>query len=271
MRLNFFCDIDGTLLPFGKGIPESTLTAVERARKKGCRFFLATGRSPSEIAPSLGVIEFSGGVYSNGTLAVYDGKKVFDISMKKEDIDFLLSYGEKNGYLMMVQCDDGTYMKEECLSFFRSSMLCFLGHIIDVPSLVTYDGIRRDFVNVRKILALSPSHEMEKLRKDLKRDYDIVDNTVGLPQSDMAEICLSGYNKGTGIKAVIEAMGEDMKSTVSIGDGANDIEMLSSAALGIAMGNATDEVKRYADWVTSSVDEDGFAGALEYALKIKGC
>ncbi len=267
MNLNFFCDIDGTLLPFGKGLPESARKAIEDAQDLGGKFFLATGRSQSEVPPELDEIKFSGGVYSNGTIAIYEGKRVIDISLERDEVEELLSYGEKNNFLLMLQRDDGTYMSKECLTFFRESMLRNLGRVIDVPSLYTNMDRKRDLSTVRKILVLSPHHEIDKLRKDYGERYDIVDNTVGLPQSDMAELCLKGYNKGTGIEALRNAVGMDKKTIVAIGDGANDIEMLSSVGLGIAMGNAPERVKSYASWVTSSVEEYGFKNAVEYAIK----
>ena len=58
-------------------------------------------------------------------------------------------------------------------------------------------------------------------------------------QSDMAEICIPGVDKGSGIKTILSYYGEDRKSSVGVGDGANDIEMIEYCGLGIAMGNAT--------------------------------
>lgn len=266
MVLNFFCDIDGTLLPFGKGLPESTRLSIEKAQKYGHRFFLATGRSLKEVDERLGVIAFDGGVYSNGVKAVLRDKTILDVTLSDLDEDFLLDWGEENGFLIMVQSDDGTYMSRECLDFFIYSMKKHLGRIIDVPNIIVCDK-RRDYGRVRKMLFLSPSHNMKKVRAELSSRFQIVDNTVGIPQSDMAEICLKGYNKGTGISSVMAALGEDIASSVAIGDGANDEEMLSTAGLGIAMGNAGSEIKRHAGWVTDTVDNDGFSKAVEYAIR----
>ena len=54
------------------------------------------------------------------------------------------------------------------------------------------------------------------------------------------------------------------EDTIAIGDGGNDVSMLGYAGIGIAMGNATDEVKAHADYVTTSVDEDGIYNALKH-------
>ena len=62
-------------------------------------------------------------------------------------------------------------------------------------------------------------------------------------------------------------MGEDASSTVGIGDGENDIEMIETCHLGIAMGNACTSLKEKADFVTSDIDADGLAHAMEFAMR----
>lgn len=267
MLLNFFCDIDGTLLPFGKGLPESAKEAIVEAQSRGHRFFLATGRSPKEVDPRLDVIKFDGGVYSNGVTVIYKERTVLDVALTEEEKTYLFDYAEKKGFLCMLQSDGGTYMTEECKQFFIESMKKYIGRIIDVPNIVVVgNGDNISLPPVRKFLFLSPDHKMDDARRDIGERFQIIDNTVGLPQSDMAEICLPGYTKATGIKEMISYLGEDYASTVAIGDGANDKEMLSEAALGIAMGNAPLDVQKKADWVTSSVDDEGMKRAIEYAL-----
>lgn len=71
-------------------------------------------------------------------------------------------------------------------------------------------------------------------------------------------------DKGNGLLAMAEALGIDLQQTIAFGDGGNDIPILSAAGIGIAMGNACDEVKQAADYVTSSVDDDGIMKALQY-------
>lgn len=69
-------------------------------------------------------------------------------------------------------------------------------------------------------------------------------------------------SKEAGIRALIRHYGIAQDETMAFGDGGNDIEMLSYAGIGVAMGNASDEVKAAADFVTASVDEDGIYRAV---------
>jgi len=71
-----------------------------------------------------------------------------------------------------------------------------------------------------------------------------------------------GTNKATGIDEICKYYGIDISETMAFGDGGNDIAMLKHAGVGVAMGNASDEVKGYADMITDSVDDDGIAKIL---------
>ena len=70
-------------------------------------------------------------------------------------------------------------------------------------------------------------------------------------------------NKGQGIRDICRTLGISPEEVISFGDAANDIPMLLAAGTGIAMGNAAEDVKAAADYVTATNDEDGIAAALE--------
>ncbi len=267
MRLNFFCDIDGTLLPFGKTVPGSAVEAIEKARLEGHRFFLSTGRSECEIDECLKSIPFDGGAYSNGATVVADSRVLRKVRMTDDDRSFIISYAEKNGLLFMFQTDEGTFLSHEAAAFFKESLMKAIGTVIPVPSTIEYDRLPESLPDVIKAIYFSPSHDLMRVRKELGGRFQMVDNTDALPQTDMVEVCLPGLDKGTGVRDMISALGEDMSSSVAIGDGANDIPMLKAAALGIAMGNGSEDAKKSADWITAKVDDDGFRKAVEYAVK----
>ena len=69
-------------------------------------------------------------------------------------------------------------------------------------------------------------------------------------------------DKGKGLQVMAEYLGLDISETMAFGDGGNDISIIREAGIGVAMGNANEEVKAMADYVTSSVDEDGVKNAL---------
>ena len=73
-----------------------------------------------------------------------------------------------------------------------------------------------------------------------------------------------GISKRVGIDKMLEHFQIGLDECMAFGDGGNDIQMLSHVEIGIAMGNASDEVKKYADYITDSVDEDGVFKALKH-------
>ena len=78
------------------------------------------------------------------------------------------------------------------------------------------------------------------------------------------DINAEGVNKGAGVHSFADYLGIDISETMALGDGGNDIPMLRTAGIGIAMGNATDEVKIHADYVTDHIDNDGLYKALKH-------
>ena len=76
------------------------------------------------------------------------------------------------------------------------------------------------------------------------------------------DITSAAADKANGIRAIAQYMGLDISETMAFGDGGNDMSMLSAAGVGVAMGNALDKVKAEADYVTTSVDDDGIRNAL---------
>ena len=76
-------------------------------------------------------------------------------------------------------------------------------------------------------------------------------------------LCINGINKATGMERYLKAAGIAREDSIAVGDGPNDLQMMEYAGIGIAMGNAREEVKERADMVTSSIDDDGIYRAFE--------
>ena len=266
MKLNFFFDIDGTILPVGKHIPKSTLDAFEKAGSLGHRLFFCTGRSPFELTDELRALPFDGGVFSSGAHVVVDGKTIFSKCLNAEQRAFFFSVVERFDLLWILQSDDGSYLTQEAQDFYcdltrqvYSRSIDFLGfHIVD--SFPVDKPIVKMFILSKKGLVL-------EARKAFEGPLHSVNNTNGLSAECAAELMAPDLTKASGIAHILSYLGEDASSTVGIGDGENDIEMIETCNLGIAMGNSCDELKEKADYVTSDIEDDGLAKAMEYAMR----
>ena len=81
---------------------------------------------------------------------------------------------------------------------------------------------------------------------------------------EFTDITAREADKGNGIQAIARFKGFDPAHTIAFGDGGNDLSMILQAGIGVAMGNATPELKQHADYITTSVDEDGILNALKH-------
>ena len=81
---------------------------------------------------------------------------------------------------------------------------------------------------------------------------------------DFADFTAKGGNKAKGLREMAASQHIDISETMALGDGGNDVPILQAAGIGVAMGNACIDVKKAADYTTSSVDDDGIYNALKY-------
>jgi Cof subfamily protein (haloacid dehalogenase superfamily) len=86
-------------------------------------------------------------------------------------------------------------------------------------------------------------------------------------QSYYLDVTPPGCNKGTFVQAVAQRLGISLEAVATIGDMQNDLAMFRVSGISIAMGNATDDVKKVANHVTASNEDEGFANAIEMILK----
>jgi hypothetical protein len=94
--------------------------------------------------------------------------------------------------------------------------------------------------------------------------------TVVCSQTYYLDITPPGYDKGTFVETIARRLGISTDAVATIGDMHNDVAMFKKSGMSIAMGNATDEIKRQATDVTASNQDEGFAGAIELVMKNNG-
>ena len=265
MKLNFFFDIDGTILPVGRDIPESAQKAFSKAKDEGNRLFFCTGRSPFELTDQLCKLPFDGGVFSSGAHVIVGGRTIFSRSLTPEQREFFFSVARRYNLLWILQSDDGSYLTREAQDWYCEITRRVYNRSIDfkgfniVESFPSEKPIVKMFIMSREGLVL-------EARKALEGPLHSVNNTNGLPPEFAAEVMGPGLTKASGIAHVLSYLGEDISSTVGIGDGENDIEMIETCRLGIAMGNSCDSLKEKADFVTTDIMDDGLERAMAYAM-----
>lgn len=269
MRLNFFFDIDGTLLPVGQDVPKSAIDAMYRAKEMGHRLFFCTGRNTFELTRSLNDLPFDGGVFAAGTKVVYDKKVVWSRYFSAEQRKLFFDIADRYNLMWINQSDDCTFLTAEALAFFNSQVEKVHHRQYDFNGFCTVDCFPEDKPFV-KFFILSSEGRVLEARRELDRYFDTTNNVNGLMPECAAEGGLKGISKATGIERLLDFLGEDIRSSVGVGDGDNDIEMIEHCGYSIAMGNACQDLKDRADWVTTGVLNDGIANAIYHVIDKMG-
>ena len=115
----------------------------------------------------------------------------------------------------------------------------------------------RSTKNCQKLCFYQAHSTIEEIQKRLGGFFETLTSSFAVSDSCDGEIMVRGYDKGTAMQKVLDATGTDRRDTIAFGDGPNDKVMLEFAQTGVAMGNASDDLKRTADLVTDRVDRDG--------------
>jgi Cof subfamily protein (haloacid dehalogenase superfamily) len=123
--------------------------------------------------------------------------------------------------------------------------------------------IEENYQIILKVVIVSDMDEIGELKKLRNEIINMMDVEVVSSAENNIEIMSKGISKGNAVKILGDIYGISKDEIICIGDSENDISMIEYAGLGIAMANATDDLKAAADYVTDTNDNDGVAKAIE--------
>lgn len=249
----FFFDIDGTLTSAKCGqVLESTKTAIRLAKQQGHFLALATGRPyyfTKDVAQEVGIDH----LVCNGGNDLYIHHKC--IRHQTLDHTFSLAVIEeciKKDISFCVSVDDSLRRITHTKRFMKDLHGDpFIGNL-EVMEHIDY----HQFSQFERMFIAIPTGMEETL--------DVFQNQP-LPMRYHPHSCiLEPDHKDEGILDMMKYLQGNHEDVVVFGDGRNDIRMFQTAAFSIAMGNAVDEVKAYADYVTKDSDHDGIYEAMKH-------
>lgn len=250
-----FFDIDGTLLSFKTHkVAQSTIDAIYAVKQKGVKIILATGRLQKQIV-DLGALEFDGFITVNGAHSTtVEGESIGKRLIPRSELESLLNY-QKN----VMQFPIAFMVKEGSFVNYVDHTVSHLAEMVKVntPPVADLWSMLDDEVFQLNLYVDKPTED-----KIMREALQSCESSRWYPT--FVDVNKKGTNKSVGIDDFLAYYGIDQSETMAFGDGGNDIEMLKHVAIGIAMGNAGDDVKAVANYVTDSVDEDGVANALRH-------
>lgn len=248
-----FFDIDGTLVSFRThSIPASAQLALDMLRQQGIRVFIASGRHLSAIN-NLGSNRFDGYVTINGGQTIIDGRVVDMHAMEADDVRGFARWVETESRMPCVFVHpDGMVMNRS------NPDVDDLFELLHFPYPPIADLRQAARKPVLQIIAFFDAASEPAVMKHLPHC------TATRWYPTFSDVVPQGISKTVGLDCIARHLHIDPSEMMAFGDGGNDIEMLRYAGTGVAMGNADDAVKAAADYVTTSVDDDGIMNALKH-------
>lgn len=255
-------DLDGTLLRSDFKLSPRTVQAVRRAVERGVTVTLSTGRmfrSAQLVAREMGLavplITYNGAMVRNsGTGEIYHHSTV-PLGVARMVVSDLVLLGLRP----FVYVDDELYVAEVD---YKTEQYC---RVSGIEARAVGDLLCWLAAAPTKLLLFEQELLVARLGPELSARYR-ADLHVTRSWPYFLEIVRKGVSKGAALGVLTDMLGLARNEVMAIGDSFNDVEMFEYAGLGVAMGNAPEEVKRRADRVTLSNDEDGVACVLEEVI-----
>lgn len=271
MKKLLFFDIDGTLAYPQQEPAASTVDAIRRARQAGHMAFLSTGRTIDSIPEAVNRIGFHGGIFSAGGQIAIGDTVLFHFHMEDALLQQVLTRLRALPVFFALETADGRFHSENAGEILRlSDVSGFDDSAMKLTRDILFDPGMRPMSEYggQPVFKIAYHCPRGAIRASLAAALDGLanlvdyDNLLELPIS-VGEISDPEVNKGNAIRALCHHLGMDTADCIAFGDSMNDAEMLRTAGIGVAMGNAPDGVKALADMVCDRCECDGIAKVLK--------
>lgn len=251
-------DIDGTILKWGLDFTPGLKNCIKCLEEKGVKVVLVTGRmhcATLPVARELGlntpIISYQGGLIKDCEDNTLYQKNLSTVYAKE-----IIKWARENNIHINLYLDDKLYVENdnEIVKSYTD------GKFIDY-TVCSFDEL--EIKDVNKILAidLSDPDKVTGWVDELKAKYPELYIVKSTPY--FCEIGSSEAKKSLGVEYLCNMWGIKPDEVLTIGDQNNDIDLVKCGGIGVAMGNGTPELKECADFITDTVDNDGFVKAVE--------
>jgi 5-amino-6-(5-phospho-D-ribitylamino)uracil phosphatase len=262
-------DVDGTLVNKQGEIAEADRLALAEAQRAGVIISLCTGRIIGACKKVLDRLELK------GPHIFFDGAIVYDITLRKplyeqpippEIVDYVCKQAIKDN-IPLDLFSFSTYFATErsWRTELRRNLFGIEATVEDFKTLWKRENIIRGGIILNTPEDKSRVEDFGlKIGEFLSLSWSTIPH---FPQHHFVNVLYKGVSKGRALEALVAHLGIAMEEVIAIGDGMNDISLLSNAGLAVAMQNAPDSLKSYADQITADVEHCGVAEAvIKYLL-----
>lgn len=266
-------DIDGTTLNTKKELTKRTRKALEEAIERGVHIIFSTGRSFNSLSPEIKSLEgVSYVITSNGAHIneFSSGKAIYNDYVYPDNVDRVIELRDKYNIGIEVFIDGQAYIDSKTYSDIKENGCEYRNAEYVLWSRKPVDDIGQLMIENRNTIEnVNFCFDTEE-KYNAAKDEILAITKASITSSFRNSLELGGENtsKRTALKELMKKLEVSREQLMCCGDASNDIPMIELAGIGVAMGNAWDEVKEKADFVTSSNDDDGVALVIEkFVLK----
>lgn len=263
-------DLDGTLLNSQKEISPANYAALERAASAGTHIVPSTGRSYGGMPDIVRMLPFARYSITMNGAVVYDAQEarvLHAANLSCARADQVFDYLDTLDVIYDCFQDDRGWMD-------RSHQEKAAQYIADPLVLEMVFRLRSPLDHFREVIRLR-NRDIQKIHVFFRDPQQRLDALKTLPEkfpdlrittsiSNNIEINSGDADKGTALRELCRHLKLDITRSMSFGDGLNDITMLQTAGIGVAMANAHPDLKAIADFITDTNDRDGVAKAISH-------
>lgn len=259
-------DMDATILQSDHTISERTLTTLRQASEKGVEVMINTGRTYTEAMLYFDELDFvhyfalaNGSLIYNHRENSFQRVKQIDIRFIRKAHEMTLPYKDKAA--LVVSGERHTYTDElyrhgEGARQHRA--MCGENNLVYVEDLIS--TMENRFI--AKGLLIGEHEVLKEIKRQLEEFFGSgIKAVFSMPRT--LEILEPDMDKSNALQHMMKLRNIEREQIIAIGDGENDIGMIRTAGMGVAMGNASEKLKNVANFITNSNNEDGVAHAVE--------
>jgi hypothetical protein len=261
-------DIDGTLLNREGIISDADRRALARAARAGLRVSLSTGRAATASRGILEQLSLDGyHMFFDGALVAdpMGGAEVYAEPVSPDLVRRVVEFAQDAE--MGIELYSSTHLfvpREDWKTEIRRSFFGIEPTVDGLGSLWRRERIVKGTIIVRSPEERAKARSFQRhFQNDLGFSWN---KTPAYPDVDFINVLCREVSKGKALRKLASFLDLPLEEVAAIGDGANDLSLLSAAGIAIAMGNASDELKALADYVVPDVDHSGVATAIEKLL-----
>lgn len=250
-------DIDGTILKYNYEFNAEVKKCIRDLTEHGVKVVLVTGRmhaATRHIAEELGldtpVVCYQGG------LVKHNNEILYERNLEPKFTKDIINWARKNNIHINLYINDELYVEKDSPTIQR-----YIRQGVPDFQIKSFDEIKLEKINKLLLIDYEDENKVTMWKEYLEVKYPDIYFIKSTPF--YCEICHSEATKASAVNFLKDYWELKKEEIMTIGDQNNDIDLLSAGGIKVAMGNATDELKEIADYVTDTVNNNGFVKAVE--------